>query len=288
MKTNIYKSLLLSACLLTLGSCKEDGLDLYDSDSSVFFTLQRWDLSGGIGSDSNVKFPFEYDGKTYDFEWGTYNRTVFDELRKSFYFDPADVTKDTVFIPLSIMGFPMDADRDVKFAVKSGNAQEGIHYNILDSYIPAGKTRGAIVVEVLRAGLSDNVTRHIDFSIEPNENFATRYKTIDRSSTSAIQASVLDFRLVISNDVLAPLYWPLDFIWENYLGKYSKKKFLLILELTGGNPYDFSPDNILDLLPVSKLMGYGSILKSYLNEQSAAGTPVLEEDGTPMQAGQYS
>lgn len=281
---NISKYLLLGAVSLTaLWACNEDKLLTYDNDNDVFFTLQRWDMPKVAGTKTRTEYAIEYDGQQQFFSW-SWTYQVYDSLYRTYFYFPEEVTTDRVFIPLSYMGTPKPYDRQVGYTIAgTTTARENTDYRILDAIVPANSTVGAIVVEVLLDGLDDMVTRHIDFKLTPNDEFTTNFTTTDRSRTDKTKASMTDFRLTLSKDVLPPYDWYEGSLLElNTFGKFSKKKFLLLLEVAEVDPaafYHTNVDLMLDALAVVPLAGK---LAFYLQTQRTNGTPVYEEDGVTL------
>lgn len=55
-------------------------------------------------------------------------------------------------IPVTLMGFPVDHDRQIKIVTLSDSTDmvEGVHYEIAEAKIPAGEVKGAVKIRLLR------------------------------------------------------------------------------------------------------------------------------------------
>lgn len=93
-------------------------------------------------------------------------------IRKTFVYDPEDMVRDTVYVPVNSMGFVRDYDRYFKVeqilenADSVFNAEPGVHYISFDDpevsrmmYIPAGEMEAYVPIIALRApSMKDTVT----------------------------------------------------------------------------------------------------------------------------------
>ncbi|MDL2319507.1 DUF4843 domain-containing protein [Alistipes sp. OttesenSCG-928-B03] len=285
MKTDkIYRYFLAGlVLLLTFGSCKNDDLLVYDDDNDVFFTLQRWDMPRKQTEAARTEFSMEYDGKNIERSWA-WTYACYDSLYVTTFYHVPQIDRDTVYLPLSYMGTPKPYKRDVAYEiVETSTAGKDVDFKILDAFIPANATKGAIVVEVLRNGLGSEGVKHLDLHLLANDEFTTQYNTTKRDRTTEELVSMIDFRLTMSNDVLPPYDWGEGSVIEMYvMGKYSKKKFLLLLEKSGADPALFYHKETTRRLTPERWEAYASRLDFYLQAENAAGRTVLDEDGEPM------
>lgn len=271
--------LLLSAILL-FNSCEEDRLDTFSSENNIYFSLQKWNVDDR-GNALKYEMSFPYGGKIYTQEW-TGIRNSQDSILKSYMFEDPEQKFDTIFVPISVMGTLADHDRTVSYSIdyttSSPDAKDV--FKVLDAFIPANQNIGAIPVEVNRKNLGLDAIRHIDLSLNPNENFQTNYKTYPRSRNEVENyADMLRFRLVVSDGVQEPASW---FILANWFGPFSRKKLILMCDM-GANMEDFY---MLPNPPIIVVMSYGSALARYLKVQKSLGNTIYEEDGvTEMTAG---
>jgi hypothetical protein len=73
--------------------------------------------------------------------------------------------------------------------------------------------------------------------------------------------------------------------YDDFYGPFSTKKMLLLSELLE-LPVQELYTKITNADPGATTF-YANYLKTYLKDMEAAGTPVLEDDGTPMKMGKY-
>lgn len=78
--------------------------------------------------------------------------------------------------------------------------------------------------------------------------------------------------------------------WDDlqpYLGEFSSKKMRVICREFIDHSYTGMEIELFlsDIKLAGKQQGFGELLRNYLNAQREAGTPVLERDGTAMEAG---
>lgn len=278
--TNIIIALfLISIPLFVFTSCKEDKLELYDNGNNVYFSLQKWNISSkGSGDDCILKF--DYNGAERYYRWPNVIAAT-DEIVKTLHFKPVAITKDTLYIPVSLMGQPTDYNREIGWQLTSSTtAVENADFKVLDAYIPANATMGAIVIEFYRGGLSGAV-KNIGLELTPNQHFQTSYKTIKRSRTDNSLTSMLNLDIYITDDIVQPPAW--DDYWTKYLfGPFSAKKLQVIITCSGTDPLTFYPDNPENIPSLNEVSAISAAFKTYLDQQAFAGTPVYEDDGSLM------
>lgn len=78
-----------------------------------------------------------------------------DTFNYSFGVTPIDVRTYTYKMPIRIMGTIADVDRPIAYEIMADttSAKSGIHYDIVDAVVPAGKIDGYIAVKILRDSL---------------------------------------------------------------------------------------------------------------------------------------
>jgi hypothetical protein len=82
--------------------------------------------------------------------------------------------------------------------------------------------------------------------------------------------------------VISDKYVQLPGYRTGHFGPFSEKKMRIILELSGLKLTDFN-----ETMAVTVTKSIGQKLDRYLAEMKAKGEPVMEDDGTPMTAGEY-
>jgi hypothetical protein len=261
-------------------SCHEDKLDLYaggefsNQTSHIYFSLQRWAASG-----INYTLNYPIGEQIYTQKW---QRIVApqDSITKSYALDPSGTARDTVYIPVSLMGSPVNRDRTFEYATgEETTAEEGRDFRVIAASIPANEVVGAILVEIEREAIKD-ATFVIDFMLLTNEEFQTNYTTIKRSSSDTTQVDLREFRLRVSDFLEVPKRWS---TLRGYFGDFSRKKFYLLRDVAHANLNELYVDSPSLIL----MNSWGGILKRYLAEQKEAGNTIYEDDGvTEMKSGQ--
>lgn len=268
---NLRIILILSAVILSFGSCKEDKLSTYDMKDNIYFKHKRWSSPNGITHTTTM----EYDGVEYTASARVVSPAL-DSITYSFALNDKD--KDIMIVPVIVVGKIADVDRRFAYKIRpSTTMQEGTDFKVLDAFIPANQTSGGIVVELYKANVSEEgVFGNVDFELIPNENFATAYDSIPRSSASTeIKVSTLTFRLQFSNSLPTPQYWV-----SHGLGTFTTKK-LLCINIAVGLEMDYwygGTTPSLTLIPA-----YRQLFVEWLDEMKRSGNEVFEADGTtPM------
>lgn len=271
--------LFLLGALILFASCKEDEIDVFSGESNVFFSLTRWKVSQGTSFGATYSLEYPLAGRVYTEEW-TGIRTSRDSINCSYALDFTWQDLDTVFIPVSVIGAVTDYDRTVKYEITGeGDAVEGRDFKVLEAMVPANKPVGAIVVEIDRNSIKDTVYSAC-FTLLPNNEFQTNYKSIQRSDIDTAKVDVRKFKLKMSDLLEQPSRWYPNL--NNYFGAYSRKKLYLVAEITGG---DLNKLYTFEVKDEPTVFGWAKVLKFYLAEQKAAGNTIYDEDGTEMSAG---
>ncbi|KAA6340292.1 hypothetical protein EZS27_011842 [termite gut metagenome] len=266
--------------VLFFSSCHEDKLDLYaggefsNQTSHIYFSLQRWTPSG-----INYTLNYPIGTQIHTQKW---QRIVApqDSITKSYALDPSGTASDTVYIPVSLMGLPVNRDRTFRYTTwGETNAEEGRDFRVIAASIPANEVVGAILVEIEREAIKDTAFV-IDFLLLTNEEFQTNYTMIKRSSSDTTQVDLREFRLRVSDFLEVPKLWGTI---RTFLGDFSRKKLYLLRDVAHADLnelYASHPNLIL-------MNSWGSILKRYLADQKEAGNTIYEDDGvTEMKSGQ--
>src|SRR5690606_7221774 len=133
MKTTYTNWMLYGLILIwALAGCAKDERLLFEDEARVYFGLK---VDG-----PNLTGPY-------------------DSLNYSFAFRTEDVIRDTFYLHCRITGLAVDRDRQINIiADESSDAKAGYHYEILESFIPAGQYDNSIPIVVYRRpGLQDSV-----------------------------------------------------------------------------------------------------------------------------------
>ena len=222
--TLIYVMTVLGAALL--GGCKENEHALYSGNACVYFSETT-----------------EKDSMQYSFASGL-------------------VHKDTVSIPVRIIGAATPNDRTIHYAVDPrSTAVEGTHYTLLQSpaILPAQKVETTIDVEVsdkdvaLQRGSVDLILR-----LQADDEFELGYP------------SQLQARLVITGQLVKPKYW--DQPLSLYFGSYTKAKHRLCIQIMGKDFPDKFDNNLVGSYIAWGRMVYASLLRNPLYDEETQTT----------------
>lgn len=283
MNTIILKRNLWLICLglFFLFSCKEDEIKFYEGETNIFFLLKKWTASTSSATYSITDFPVE-EGLYSDF-WEIPNNAM-DSITTSLAMDGTDKGYHVKLIPVGISGSLVDYDRFFDYTLGANStAVEGEHFKVT-AMIPANQRYGALAVSINRETVRDTILV-VDFNLISSDNFQTNYAKIQRSSNDTTKVDMCQFRLRMSCFIEKPPFW--DSNMAGYLGVYSQKKMLLILELTGGDIKIFYPEKSTQIV-LGQIIAWGKLLKIYLNEQKAKDNTIYEADKvTVMTAGKY-
>jgi hypothetical protein len=206
-----------------------------------------------------------------------------DSVSVNFAVYPDDVKDSILKIPVGLLGTQMDADAAYNVVVddKTTTAIRDADFQIPGQFnFLAKRSTDTVRVKISRSEKLSKGQYIVSLELQSGPMFNNTLFDTDDAKTRSRKV-----RIYIT-DVLAPTK-----NWANtasgvgteyYMGRFSKKKIVLAVELFAFwsfqdvyNNIDFYPDY------------FGSLLNSYLLQQKAAGTPVLEDDGTLMEAGIY-
>lgn len=144
-----------------------------------------------------------------------------DEFETSFINTPGE---DVAVYDLEIFmhGLLQDEPVDIVISVDTAStAIEGVHYKLEDSYtMAAGVTTSTIPITTMRTDAMDSITYKLVLNMESTEK--------------AIKGDIKQTTLYIDNQVVQPSWWTTtSVIYQNLLGKYSKKKYEYFIVATG-------------------------------------------------------
>jgi hypothetical protein len=244
----LYSFLLIAMALF--GSCKKENISTYKGSTSVYFT-------------------------------NNYRNSV-DSGTVTFSYSLADVKDLVVSIPVSVMGLSANTDRLVNVVVlDSSTARAGVHYDLLPETfkVRQGRMVDTLKIKVRRTPDLQSAPVSILLQLQANEHFTTDMQNLITNKLTGSSFSFINYRLMV-NDVLSkPRFWLVS-----SMGNFSRKKVYLtaaVLGLQLQDMFDILLNNPNSLSGPSQSF-WGRSMQIYLNQQKAAGTPVLDEDGTFM------
>lgn len=232
MKMTYLNTIIYSVLLaLALTACKEDQSLIYTQDARIYFR----------------------EGVTVEY---------------SFTAEPANVTTDTLFIPLRIMGSAADRDRAFHIIIDdSSTAKRGYHFQFGPLVIPANSYELSLPVYLYRRpGLKDSVVNAY-LTIGESADFKPGYTD---KANSINPYNKLHYRISLHDQLLKPSSW--DTRWATYFGTYSKTKHQFINQVYGSAswPSVNFPQDINFVVQTMKLALY--------NYEQANG-PLIDENG---------
>ncbi len=250
----------LACCILiSLVSCATDELPVFDTTIS------------------NIYFEWAKEGRE------NYSQTL-DSIDVTFALELPSVTDTIINVPVKILGYTSEMDRDVNISVVTSGttAVEGVHYEIPSSVVmPADSVRAYVPVTLKRdASLKDGIVS-LKFQLVENEYFKTAIFSTEEYYNVNRELSFTEFEISFSDILTKPAYWNRTF--DGYLGNWTAKKVYLIAELAG-----VSVEKLTVTPSIQELFAFTRILRDHLKAQQLAGTPVLEDDGTEMAVGPYA
>jgi hypothetical protein len=162
---------------------------------------------------------------------------------------------DTIMIPVSLMGKPSDAARQlsvVATADSGSQAVEGTHYKLLQPYaIPAKGVTTLMPVVVYRTGNLDSVTNSFILQLKANDKLGL---AIDAKTSVKVKVAYLQM----------PPTWgtPAGTQWAGYsanFGTWTKTKYKLILDAL----YSSAADTTISEFPYTRF-SYPTSYPQYL------------------------
>ena len=308
---NTLKIFCLTAMMLPfMMSCKEDQLLTYDSATNVFFTNTLYESYA-------FRLSMPWDGRmiqspeiSYGIS-GVIGTTNFDQI----------VTRqDIAVLPVRIMGNTSAQRRDIGYRLLTAQelldelddflsmltpeeldglgadfieqerariaeetAEEGVDFEILDAYIPAGARDGGIIIYLSNVNLQIENVKRINFELVPNEHFETNFFRFPYWSGADVMVSTLRMRLSFTDGLTPPQYWAAG--WSAIMGNWSTLKIRILANEFGmstGNDFLYKfppPDGML-------IFSYAAALQRWLLDYEAAnGEPFLDLNGERMRMG---
>ena len=262
MKKGIKNIILMCSVVFTIVSCTKNEIETFSGEDVIYF---KWSI----------------EGQNPDFYQPS---SRIDSTSISFAYELPSVVDTIYSIPVKIMGEPVPVNRSFNVELMSSStAIEGVDFdNPTGLFIPANEVEAMIPLKVLRNAKMKNEELSIKFRLIANEHFRADYHGTTENSTTTLPLEYNTFELTISDMLVKPKYW--SPFMDYYLGDFSAKKLILYatvnnIPIPNWNP---SPPDL------GTFFGRKNVLKAYLQEQTAKGTPVLEDDGSVMKLGPYA
>lgn len=243
---------LLFFLLLTIGllqACQYTEVDGYEGGSSVYFSIS-WD--------------------TMRYSWGTIDGEIMEQVLK---------------LPIYLFGQVKDYDRTLKIRtilceIDSVRAEINRDFRPVPTEVilPADTNRTNLEIILLRTPELAQHDRVFKVVIEEDDQFDSEYNW--RKDDEGIPYFIGHSMTIIMNENFSKPWWWRD--PDANFGNWSAKKGDLICRLCGITRERFVGNTTI---PEFQLKYYGRKVQEYLNEESAKGRPVMEDDGTRMVMG---
>jgi len=249
-----YIKRIVSCCIIAfaLSACEKEEIATFSGKDVIYF---QWAV----------------DGKDFETQ-------KIDSTSISFALErPTEVMDSLVLIPVKVQGFTSTQDRSISVKLMDDStAKEGVHYTISDNVvIPANEYVGYVGISFKRTEDMKDQIYSLKLQLLENENFETNlFGTEANYNNSDKILSYTEFEITVSDILTEPDRW---YSLEKYIGTFSVKKFYLFAEV---NQMPLPDYNVIP--DWGDFFGHIAVFKAYLEAQENAGTPVLEEDGTPM------
>lgn len=202
---------------------------------------------------------------------------------------PPGVSYAYISFTVRLAGELADYDRTYVLKVDPENttAIEGVDFDMSENTftIAANKNSDEVKVKVLRNDRLLHDTYKITFRLEANENFELAINQYKNSSSWNVDGDMYDattYSVSFSEKYTAPDFW--SRYEDTYFGTFSAKKFSMINTIMGWtqNDWEYAGYSGQKILP-GKLPFAMTAMRRVLIEEAEKGTPVLDDDGKPMQ-----
>ncbi|HWK07428.1 MAG TPA: DUF4843 domain-containing protein [Puia sp.] len=247
--------LVVISSMALLQACKKENVPTFDSTPSLYF-LSTSHLSP---------------------------HSVADSVMASFGYSADNVTDSIIKLPINVIGKTSPVDRVYKvIVVDSGTtAKAGYNYDLpKNTVIRAGLSTDSLAVTIHR---TPDILYHplsVTLQLESNENFTINMVNDTLDAISGKPNYFTIFKVVMEDGLTQPPHWNWGGGPLYYFGTFSVKKVKLTSQITGMPLGAVADDNDWALWPY-----WATMMNRYLLDQKAAGTPILEDDGTPMTMG---
>lgn len=261
------KSALLAVAALAVTSCSHDDLELYSGVPAAVYIqmVQTTDIYGN---------PLSYTQTSGELSFSNTNPSITSAYRS---------------FTVRLAGEVVDYDRPYKIIVdpEKTTALEGVDYDLSENEfcIKAGKASDQVRVKVLRNERFLKDTYTVSFQLLPNEYFTLDIDHYKNSSGWNVPGDDFDatiYSVSFSEKYTAPSFW--SRYEALFYGPFTVKKFAQLNEIMGWTAYDWNYAGFSGFKVQYGKLGYATTaLRNKLIEEAKKGTPILDEDGQPMQ-----
>ncbi|MCC8173114.1 MAG: DUF4843 domain-containing protein, partial [Odoribacter sp.] len=170
----------------------------------------------------------------------------------------ATQSPDTIInIRVRAMGQPYEYDRLFKVAIEENTAEEGKHYDLLESeyIIKSDSSYGYIPIKIYRQNLLDTIVS-MNLYLAPNEYFTQNLAPVIQNNDTI---DIMRLTFVFTAEVTQPRYWQ-----PSILGYFSPTKFFLICEMMNMKPEEWFVSSGFSM---GIVYGTAVFMTNYLNEK---------------------
>lgn len=206
-----------------------------------------------------------------------------------------NLIEDELVVSCKVMASGMAKDYDRTFIVTANNdsttAIAGSDFDALkDEYvIKAGETNTVVSFIVHRTQRMDGDTLRLQLQLHENNHFELPFTSFgdfpsayppDKNPNFDFNKNASIHNIFLFDVLSRPSTWNgNDIKGTGTLGKFSAKKFRLMMELTNTTVIDYQSSTTM---PRIRQTAIGETVAKYLLEKVAAKDPVIDEDGTMM------
>jgi hypothetical protein len=191
-----------------------------------------------------------------------------DSLSYSFAFSVIIKQKDTISLPMRVLGPAVDKPRTVRVKAGTGTtAREGVDYILPEATISANTLTFNYPLIVLNSPEMQNGTFRLVAEVAQSDDFVLGATGLEIGNTTSLASRIIN----ISAQLIRPSYWPVGG-YGNF-GLFSKTKFRFMMEATGLTNFDsnvIGPDQYYNM-PIT--------LERKLAEYEAINGPLIDENG---------
>lgn len=260
MKRYFWISMIICAAAC-LQSCEKDTM-VYGGEpggvSGIYFLYSSgYTMMGGV--------------KAYNYQ---------DSMEISFAKVPGNVTKNTVYLPVNVLGNVADYDRTYRVKVVSDVAVEGVDYEPLheEYVVPANASAVQLPLVLLRTERLKKEKLRLTVELLENEDFKLLLPS-KLGKDQKTEVSTTHLKVIFSEIYTKPFYWV--FYGQEVFGDFTLAKFEFVNAQMGWAPADWDNGGV----SAGIIYYAGRKVQQALQLRADAGDPVLDEDGKPMQLG---
>ncbi|MBV7529848.1 DUF4843 domain-containing protein [Chitinophaga sp. sic0106] len=275
MERYIFRSIAVLICLIAAAACQKQDLDLYEDSTT--------------GNDIYFLEKFNYAANSNSGD-------VMDNYRRRYItlgYTPLDVTDTVMAIYVRPTGGKYTTDRTYTVEVAdSSTMKEGVHFEFLNKpfKLTANSTRDSILIKFHRSPDFQKDTLMLALHLKANENFGINFPW-KRSINGRDSLNIIEYIIDMDDITGEPGIW--SDTWFKpyvpfYLGKYSRTKVLLLTQVIGMDPKEFTvlPTTTADKSKLLDKIGtWCKYLYWWLGVEKQNGRNYTDENGDPITFG---